>query len=94
LVLNPNGTPTALVADARAAGLDVHAWTLRPENEFLPAMLRTGDDPKGRGCGDVQLAALLKAAGVTGVFADDPGRTARYLKGGNDDPPCSVTNTD
>lgn len=72
LVLAPDGTPTSLVADARAAGLAVHAWTVRPENEFLPAMLRTGDDPKGRGCGDVALAAQLKAAGVTGVFSDGP----------------------
>jgi glycerophosphoryl diester phosphodiesterase len=72
LVLTPEGTPTALVADARAAGLAVHAWTVRPENEFLPAMLRTGDDPKGRGCGDVRLAELLRAAGVAGVFTDGP----------------------
>ncbi|HSF13379.1 MAG TPA: glycerophosphodiester phosphodiesterase family protein [Erythrobacter sp.] len=72
LVLSPEGTPTSLVVDARAAGLAVHAWTVRPENDFLPAMLRTGDDPKGRGCGDVKLAALLKAAGVAGVFSDGP----------------------
>lgn len=71
-VLNADGSPTALVVDAKAAGLAVHAWTVRPENEFLPAMLRTGDDPKGRGCGDVKLAALLKAAGVAGVFSDGP----------------------
>ena len=72
MVLNPDGTPTPLVADAKAAGLAVHAWTVRPENDFLPAMLRTGDDPKGKGCGDVKLAALLKAAGVAGVFSDGP----------------------
>jgi glycerophosphoryl diester phosphodiesterase len=72
LILNADGTPTPLVADAKAAGLAVHAWTVRPENEFLPAMLRTGDDPKGKGCGDVKLAALLKAAGVAGVFSDGP----------------------
>ena len=29
--------PTTLVRDAHAAGLLVHAWTLRAENEFLPA---------------------------------------------------------
>ena len=77
LVLKPDGTPTSLVADAKAAGLSVHAWTVRPENEFLPAMLRTNDDPKGKGCGDVNLAAMLKAAGVAGVFSDGPlkGRT-------------------
>jgi len=72
MVLNPDGTPTPLVADARAAGLQVHAWTVRPENDFLPPMLRAGDDPKGKGCGDVKLAALLKAAGVAGVFSDGP----------------------
>ncbi|MBA4042900.1 MAG: glycerophosphodiester phosphodiesterase [Erythrobacter sp.] len=72
LVLTPEGTPTSLVADARAAGLAVHAWTVRPENDFLPAMLRTGEDPKGRGCGDVKLAAMLNAAGVAGVFSDGP----------------------
>ena len=72
MVLGPDGTPTSLVADAKAAGLQVHAWTIRPENEFLPAMLRTGDDPKGKGCGDVKLAAMLKSAGVAGVFSDGP----------------------
>lgn len=70
LVLSPEGAPTTLVADARVAGLAVHAWTVRPENEFLPAALRTGDDPKGRGCGDVRLAEMLRAAGVAGVFSD------------------------
>jgi len=70
LVLSPEGAPTTLVADAKAAGLHVHALTVRPENEFLPPNLRTGDNPKGRGCGDVQLAAMLKAAGVAGVFSD------------------------
>lgn len=70
LVLGEDGTPTSLVADAKAAGLAVHAWTVRPENEFLPVSLRTGTDPKARGCGDVKLAAMLKAAGVAGVFSD------------------------
>lgn len=70
LVLNEDGAPTTLVANAKAAGLAVHAWTVRPENDFLPAMLRSGEDPKGRGCGDVRLAAMLKAAGVAGVFSD------------------------
>lgn len=69
-ILRPDGTPTALVADAKAAGLVVHAWTVRPENEFLPPALRSGTDPKGRGCGDVQLANMLAAAGVAGVFSD------------------------
>ncbi|AOL93050.1 glycerophosphoryl diester phosphodiesterase [Porphyrobacter sp. LM 6] len=51
LVLNPDGTPTALVADAKAAGLTVHAWTVRPENEFLP-----------RCCGRVMIPRVGAAA--------------------------------
>jgi glycerophosphoryl diester phosphodiesterase len=72
MVLNEDGSPTSLVADAKAAGLAVHAWAIRPENEFLPTPLRTGTDAKGKGCGDVKLAAMLKAAGVAGVFSDGP----------------------
>ncbi|MFM7350581.1 MAG: glycerophosphodiester phosphodiesterase family protein [Erythrobacter sp.] len=72
MILSPDGTPTALVADANAAGLAVHAWAIRPENDFLPAPLRTGTDPKGKGCGDAKLAAMLEAAGVVGVFTDGP----------------------
>lgn len=72
MILAPDGSPTTLVADAKAAGLAVHAWTVRPENAFLPPMLQSGDDPKGRGCGDVKLAQMLKDAGVAGVFSDGP----------------------
>ena len=72
MILTPDGAATTLVTDAKAAGLAVHAWTVRPENDFLPPMLRSGDDPKGKGCGDVKLAAMLKAAGVAGVFTDGP----------------------
>ena len=35
-------SPTALIADAHAAGLAVHPWTLRKENAFLPPALRRG----------------------------------------------------
>lgn len=71
LILNPDGSPTALVADAHAAGLEVHAWTLRRENDFLPPPLRIGEDPAGHG----NFAALVKgleAAGVDAVFTDNP----------------------
>jgi glycerophosphoryl diester phosphodiesterase len=36
------GRATALVADAHAAGLAVHAFTFRDENAFLPTDLRRG----------------------------------------------------
>jgi len=73
------GEPTALVADAHAAGLVVHPWTFRRENEFLPADLRGPD-----GTGDVvaEIRAHL-AAGVDGFFTDhtDLGVLARTQPG-------------
>jgi glycerophosphoryl diester phosphodiesterase len=41
--------PTSFVADAHAAGLAVHPWTFRNENAFLPAELRSSDDPADYG---------------------------------------------
>lgn len=67
-------SPTSLVADAHAAGLAVHAWTLRPENRFLPKALRCGDDDTARcDAGAREEARRLAGAGVDAVFADDPG---------------------
>ncbi len=69
--------PTDLIARAHAAGLIVHAWTLRAENYFLPLELRRGDAATSEyqhQNGD--LAAELRAfyaAGVDGVFSDFPG---------------------
>lgn len=71
LVVGADGRPTGLVAAAKAAGLPVHAWTLRKENAFLPNALRKGAAEAGTG--DFAAAwTLLAAAGVEGVFTDDP----------------------
>ncbi|HEY0435257.1 MAG TPA: glycerophosphodiester phosphodiesterase family protein, partial [Phenylobacterium sp.] len=40
---------TSVVADAHAAGLAVHPWTVRAENAFLPPKLRSGTDPMVHG---------------------------------------------
>lgn len=66
--LNP---PTGLVADAHAAGLAVHPWTVRAENRFLPAALRKGSDPAAHGDYGAVFKALY-AAGVDGLFTDFP----------------------
>ena len=68
--------PTRLVEDAHRAGLLVHVWTFRSENNFLPADFRRGS-PDGQG--------FLRAHGdaaaeygpffrlkVDGVFSDHP----------------------
>jgi glycerophosphoryl diester phosphodiesterase len=70
------GGPTTLIRDAHRLRLDVHTWTIRGENQQLPADYRQGD-PKApgyeRAIGNVPgwLAQLYKL-GVNGVFCDDP----------------------
>ncbi|MFN4113339.1 MAG: glycerophosphodiester phosphodiesterase family protein [Sphingomonadaceae bacterium] len=71
LVIGSDGQPTALVTDARKAGLQVHAWTLRKENAFLPPILRQPGGEGARGCMET-LFSMLADAGVAGVFTDDP----------------------
>lgn len=66
------GGPTPLVANAHAAGLAVHPWTVRAENAFLPKSLQRGTAPAGHGDAEAVLKALY-AAGVDGVFSDFPG---------------------
>lgn len=66
------GAPTDLVKWAHAAGLEVHPWTVRAENAFLPKSLQRGDGPAAHGDADTVLKAIY-AAGVDGVFSDFPG---------------------
>ena len=41
------GQPTTVIRDAHRRGLEVHGWTFRRENQFLPAEFRVGADPAG-----------------------------------------------
>lgn len=71
LILRADGASTGLVEAAHRAGLQVHAWTLRKENAFLPPALRRGKEPAAAGDYDA-LWRLLAQAGVDGVFTDNP----------------------
>lgn len=67
---------TAFVADAHAAGLKVHPWTVRRENFFLPTGLRGPGAPEDQGDVQALLMALFRA-GVDGVFSDFPGEAVK-----------------
>ena len=71
MVTGSGGTPTPLVADAHAAGLKVHSWTLRAENYFLPLRHKSGIDPRTHGRLSNEIAEQL-AAEVDGFFTDFP----------------------
>ena len=73
------GAPTRFVEDAHAAGLEVHPWTFRAENYFLPADMRKGISPRGAGdlAAEIRLFADL---GVDGVFSDNPGVAVAALR--------------
>ena len=73
LVSGNLGTPTALVANAKAAGLAVHIYTLRPENNFLPIALKKAPvtDITVRGDSIAEIQTFLQV-GIDGFFTDDP----------------------
>lgn len=61
--------PTDLVEHAHEAGLQVHAYTLRDENRYLPAHLRLGGGPDAKGDAFSEYELLLDL-GVDGFFSD------------------------
>ncbi|HEU5155731.1 MAG TPA: glycerophosphodiester phosphodiesterase [Streptosporangiaceae bacterium] len=80
---NPDGTlgtPTGLVADAHRAGLALHPYTFRAENQFLPVDYRVTDDPNAYGRAIDEQITFLRA-GIDGLFTDqaDIGVLARRL---------------
>jgi glycerophosphoryl diester phosphodiesterase len=60
-----------LVSRAHAVGLEVFCWTLRAENRFLAASHRRAGAAHARGDWQAEFAMLM-AAGIDGVFADQP----------------------
>jgi glycerophosphoryl diester phosphodiesterase len=70
--------PTNVVPDAHADGMLVHIFTMRDENQFLPADYRVGTDPNAKGDAVGEDQRFLDA-GVDGFFTDfaDTGVFAR-----------------
>ncbi|WP_454853219.1 esterase-like activity of phytase family protein [Promicromonospora soli] len=71
---NADGTlaaPSTVIRDAHRVGLDVHTWTFRRENQFLPAEFRSSTDPNGIGdlVGEIR---VFMEAGLDGFFTDNP----------------------
>ena len=65
------GKPSDVVDDAHDAGLLVHVWTLRRENQFMARNFQVGTDPNAQGDLAAETRAFLDA-GVDGVFSDNP----------------------
>jgi glycerophosphoryl diester phosphodiesterase len=59
------------VRAARQAGLKVHVWTFRAENEFLPDDLKSSGDASAHGDLEGEIRRYLDR-GISGFFADFP----------------------
>jgi glycerophosphoryl diester phosphodiesterase len=68
--------PTQLVRNAHREHLDVHPWTFRNENNFLPEDFRVGNPASPaylRATGNMASElALFYSLGVDGAFSDNP----------------------
>jgi glycerophosphoryl diester phosphodiesterase len=63
--------PTSFVEDAHDAGLVVHPYTFRNENQFLPLELRSSADPNAYGDAIAEYEQFYEL-GVDGLFSDNP----------------------
>ena len=63
--------PTTFVRDAHRAGLLVHPYTFRAENNFLPCELRSSEILTRHGDLEAEVRQFFEL-GVDGVFVDHP----------------------
>lgn len=82
LQLQPNGEGfrSALVEAAQAEGLQVFAYTFRPENVFIEPSFRSGGEIPARDeDGSARELRAYASAGVDAVFVDDPAAARQAL---------------
>jgi glycerophosphoryl diester phosphodiesterase len=60
---------TNFVGNAHACGLQVHPYTFRAENRFLPTNLHSSSDPNAIGDSDEEIRLFL-CVGIDGFFTD------------------------
>jgi glycerophosphoryl diester phosphodiesterase len=78
---------SALVDAAHAAGLQVFAYTFRPENQYLDEAYRDGGSPAARNeAGSIHEMREYVRAGVDGLFTDDPALGRRAVDAGRMQP--------
>lgn len=85
LAANANGQldparASSFITDAHAAGLDVHPYTFRQENTFLPSALRSSEDDRMPDGLEEELSIFMEL-GVDGVFTDNPDIGVRAKQG-------------
>jgi hypothetical protein len=90
--------PTTLIRDAHALKLEVHAWTFRVENQFLPANFRAGNpaDPNLANLSGNLLAEIKLFLGIgwtaslpiTRISAPGPGMRANAAPSSKDALSC------
>ncbi|WP_194409314.1 glycerophosphodiester phosphodiesterase family protein [Microbacterium cremeum] len=71
--------PSSLVADAHERGLRVYTWTCRPENTFLIGQFRSRGAAGAFGDWAGEWA-VIRDAGVDGVFVDHPDLGVEFFR--------------
>ena len=83
-VIDSELNPTELVANAHAAGLKVHPWTLRMENGFLPPAFNAEGDSADYGQYRLLWSKAI-ASGADGFFVDNVEEFVELLAEAGDD---------